>query len=440
MAQLSRQSSSKTTTQSDSTTLFSSQVLSACQEGVEDEKCVVAQFRTTIEQRILFAKHLSTCTRDRIPIEWVIDIADEINGWFYGTAYHYDDITQMLHVMVPDKQNPRFDGNVLLDYRTVHLIECVDGQTDALFNKIVRDSVVRVRWEVDWFEENAHGENIMVGAPDQGGRWLQSCARYYIRIANQVLVDDDTEEPNKSSSKGFVMLTADTNIKFKSCLKGKGQDDFDRLVTDGSVISSQEVLEGSKQSIVDAANYNSESKRRSSDVLENGDREEAISVRKLADMSRGLKDCVSDLLDEREKISIIRTKMTKMFQAFVMNGDLDAGLNLLADAEMESLKDKKKNFSGTVGTTNDEKDWGEEGEVKDDAEARAEYTWTLVRKLEKSAIKLLRAGGDNAANATEELEFLRKSQRKMKKELEEKEREIESLYASRKNSSNRHVL
>jgi len=81
-------------------------------------------------------------------VEWVIDIADESSGWFYGTAYHFDDTTRMIHVMVPDKHNPTFDGHVLLDYRTVHLIECVDGKTDALFNKIVRESIIKIRWYV----------------------------------------------------------------------------------------------------------------------------------------------------------------------------------------------------------------------------------------------------------------------------------------------------
>ena len=52
----------------------------------------------------------------------------------------------MLHVMVPDKENPSFDGHVLLDHRTVHLIECADGKSDALFNKIVRDSIIKVKF------------------------------------------------------------------------------------------------------------------------------------------------------------------------------------------------------------------------------------------------------------------------------------------------------
>ena len=171
---------------------------SAIADNVEEEKCVVAIYRTTIEQKERFKQHLTTCQRNYIPIEWVIDIADESNGWFYGTAYHFDDTTQMLHVMVPDKENPRyfpwklyyfqklkitleflnknytyyislsisFDGSVFLDYRTVHLVECVDGITEALFNKIVRNSVVKVRWELEWFEEgsgiSAGFENFML--------------------------------------------------------------------------------------------------------------------------------------------------------------------------------------------------------------------------------------------------------------------------------------
>ena len=33
---------------------------------------------------------------------------------------------------------PLFTGDVLLDHRTVHLLECVDKKSEALFNKIVR--------------------------------------------------------------------------------------------------------------------------------------------------------------------------------------------------------------------------------------------------------------------------------------------------------------
>jgi hypothetical protein len=190
----------------------------------EKEKCIVAQYRTTSEMRSTFIALVNKEPRTRIPIEWVIDIADESNGWFYGTAYHFDDTTNMLHVMVPDKVNPSFDGEVQLDYRTVHLIECVDGKSDALFNKCVRDSIIKVKWELEWFEEdidsstqNPRGNNE---APDQNqavGKWIKSVARFYIRTANQILVEDFQATEGQQ---GFVMLAADLNVRLHKCSKG----------------------------------------------------------------------------------------------------------------------------------------------------------------------------------------------------------------------------
>ena len=396
------------------------------EEGIENEKCVVSQYRTTLVQKNLFMKHLSSCTRDNVTIEWVIDIADDTDGWFYGTAYDYNDTNQMLHVMVPDRQNPSFDGHVLLDYRSVHLIECVDGVTEALFNKIVRDSTVKIKWDVDWFEEDmpidANNHNSV---DEQSGHWVESCARFYLRIANQVLIEDDEGGLNQDESKGFVMVTADTNLKLKLCVKGKGQDDFDRLVIDGSVLSTPEVLENAKLSVKStiAANQNSRSTK-SSESAGNSNGDDGISVRKLADMSRGLKECLSELLDERERTSSYRSKMTRMFQKFAMSGDLDAGLNLLADAEEQAMKDEKKKKNEKAINN------GGQEEI-DSSEALADEAWILVQRLEKSAIRLLRAGGDASNSASEELEFLRKSQRRMQKELEDKDRELQSLYAAR---------
>lgn len=415
--------------QSNQASTFSSLILSAGEEGVEKEKCVVSQYRTTSAQRNSFVRHLSSCTKDDIAIEWVIDIADDTEGWFYGTAYNYNDTNQMLHVMVPDKQNPSFDGHVLLDYRSVHLIECVDGVTDALFNKIIRDSTVRIQWDLDWFEEDMpiDASHQPLEGDEQGGRWVESCARYYLRIANQVLIEDDEGGLNEDESKGFVMLTADTNLRLKLCVKGKGQDDFDRLITDGSVLSTADVLETAKLSIKNTVAVNQNN--RSSKALESGvnsNPDDGISVRKLADMSRGLKECLSELLDEREKTASHRSKMTRMFQKFAMSGDLDAGLNLLADAEEQAIKDEIK--------LNNEKAINNGGKEEiDSSEALADEAWILIQRLEKSAVKLLRSTGEatSSSSVSEELEYLRKSQRRMKKELEDKDRELQSLYAAR---------
>jgi hypothetical protein len=43
---------------------------------------------------------------------------------------------------------------------------------------------------------------------------------YYIRIANQLLVEDDDE----GEGKGFVMLTADINVRLKKSLKERGKE------------------------------------------------------------------------------------------------------------------------------------------------------------------------------------------------------------------------
>jgi len=58
-------------------------VMACIADNVEDEKCVVAQYRTTAAQKDDFRKHLADCDKNSVPIEWVIDIADESNGILY---------------------------------------------------------------------------------------------------------------------------------------------------------------------------------------------------------------------------------------------------------------------------------------------------------------------------------------------------------------------
>ena len=399
----------------------SSLIARAIADGVEDEKCVVAQYRTTLEQKQRFIKVVETNDATKIPIEWVIDIADESNGWFYGTAYHFDDATQMLHVMVPDKQNPSFDGHVPLDHRTVHLIECADGNSEALFNKINRDSVVKVRWEVEWFEEGAGTQHQVPNDTSTPlGRWVPSIARYYIRIANQLLVED---EDFGNDSKGFVMLTADLNLRLKRCQKEKGVEDFNRLVAEGLVQSAPDALQPYREPSRNQNNNNSTDGRsggggggRSAPSTGN-----APPVRKILDMSHGLKECLSDLLDERERMSADKVKVAKAFSAFALHGDLDAGLKLLQHVDEINLKERKK----------------KNGDVEHDVmEAAADEAWYLCQRLEKSAHKLLKSGigestNNNSNNIStaqlEELEMLRQQKKKLQKELEEKDAQLEAM-------------
>ena len=342
------------------------------------------------------------------------DIADESSGWFYGTAYDYDDETRMLHVMVPDKMNPTFDGQVLLDYRTVHLIECVDGKSDALFNKIVRDSIIKVKWELEWFEEFPEGLGVEAAGAGGGstkGKWVPSLARYYIRIANQLLVEDD--EPGEK--RGFVMITADMNVRFLHCSKGKGQEDFNQLVLESQVLSSDAAKDEARLPLpslsdamtADAARtapsgdkYSSSSSSSAaaaaaSSSSSNGgggkrggggegggsagsgaDREELyLAVHKLLDMAKDLKECMQELLEERDKTAADRIKMARAYHAFTMEGNLDAAFTLSKQMDEVIALDESSKTSK----------YRDEPEPQN---ATAAEAWHLVTRLEKTLSKM----------------------------------------------------
>jgi hypothetical protein len=421
-------------------------LLSSTREGVETEKCVVAQHRTSIQQRDVLVEHITSCSSDRIPVEWVIDIADEKNGWFYGTAYHFDDSTRKLHVMIPDKHNPTFDGHIELDYRTVHLVECVDGKTDALFNKIIRDSIIKIRWELKWFEEDADDDEVPTPNEDDAnaqGRWVASVGRYFIRIANQLLVEDEEVD----GEKGFVMITADVNVRLHHCGKGRGQEDFNRLVLENQVQSTPAALEEANipLSITDRVPSSAHSNGATADRragrrdrrgeydpnTPSGRNDEinnelALGLNKVWDMSKDLKECVSELLDEKEKEKDSLASMAQSFSSFTMDGDLDAGLRLHVQCEEITVKQETiKHLKGR-----------EEREANEDA--LGQEAWHLMQRVEKGLNKLVRAtaplNGEQsaqqaAANAASvaEMELIKRRERKLRKDLEIREKELNVL-------------
>ncbi|CAM9995043.1 unnamed protein product, partial [Phaeothamnion confervicola] len=81
-----------------------------------------------------------------LPVDWVVDIADTSNDWFFGTAVSYDDIANTVHVMVPDAATPVWEGDIELHSQALHMVECHDGRTVALFKQLVRDSALAVDW------------------------------------------------------------------------------------------------------------------------------------------------------------------------------------------------------------------------------------------------------------------------------------------------------
>lgn len=61
----------------------------ALADGVELEKCVISALKTAPHQKEALLQLVIDNGREELPLEWVIDIADEKNGWFIGTAYEW---------------------------------------------------------------------------------------------------------------------------------------------------------------------------------------------------------------------------------------------------------------------------------------------------------------------------------------------------------------
>ena len=391
-------------------------------DGIEKEKCVVSQYKTTIEQKETLISLLKECDITKIPVEWVIDIADEQNGWFYGTAYHYNDKTNMLHVMVPDKVNPSFDGEVPLDHRTVHLVECVDDKSNGLFNKIVRDSVTKIRWDLEWFEEGVGTEKQDPAVEDSPeGRWVKSVARYYIQMANQLLVED---EDFGQDARGFVMITADPNVRLHLCQKGKGFDDFNRLISEDLVQYTETALENSKKiaGLGKSRDMNGDSKAN----LHDGGTGFAnlTPARKLVEMSRGMRECLSDILDDRERLLAEQEKMARTFTSFALNGDLDAGLKLMVHADQVSYLNRDN-----VNSTSPKKKTNkmlEKERLREMVDTAADDAWYLAQKIEKHAVKLAK-GGSTTPSKESDVDILRRKNQQMQRDIERRDQELRQL-------------
>jgi len=140
--------------------------------------------------------------------------------------------------------------------------------------------------------------------------------------------------------------------------------------------STPEVLEAAKKSLQEMMGNQS----RQAGGAGGGTAEKEVSVRKLADMSRTLKECVSEILDEREKVATHRVKMAKSFKAFVLEGDLDAGLRLLADSDEVQAKHAKKlqALAASQGGGADADDGDAE---KDPFELAADDAWIIANKV-----------------------------------------------------------
>jgi len=199
------------------------------------------------------------------------------------------------------------------------------------------------------FEEEEE-ESSQVKSKNQGdvaGKWVQSTARYYIRIANQLLVEDkELEEDSEYNhpTKGFVIITADLNVKLIHCHKNKGQEDFYRLIQEGIVQSCEESLADLEiflqQSAADPSSKEVRSgndnqigdtyadEHRNDDKQHSGER--AVDLGRLLDFSQNIRDSTHQLSFLQQEICKEEEDINAMWSGFVLDGDLDHGMQLMA--------------------------------------------------------------------------------------------------------------
>ncbi|KAK7233507.1 inositol polyphosphate 5-phosphatase [Aureococcus anophagefferens] len=154
-----------------------------------------------------------------VPVEWVVDVADNNLNWFIATAYSFDDAASTVRVAIPDREEPDWEGDLPLDHRTIHLIECCDDASAALYKHVVAAATVPVAWRVEW---------ALDGDDDRPAAGAAGTARYYGRLSNVVYVGDGDE--------ALQEVGVDENLKLVEVLGDDGgHGDFEQLVVEGIV-------------------------------------------------------------------------------------------------------------------------------------------------------------------------------------------------------------
>jgi hypothetical protein len=127
------------------------------------------------------------------------------------------------------------------------------------------------------------------------------------------------------------------------------------------------------------------------------------------------------LVEERERDRDDNLKFATLFSAFSLDGDLEAGLSLYLKSEEIALKEDSRRL-----LHNSQED--------EDAQTTQRVT-KLVQKVERGVFRLVKSNsGDAAASqvassqaSQQELEMIKKREKKIKKDLDERERELSLL-------------
>lgn len=96
----------------------------------------------------------------------------------------------------------------------VHLIECCDGNSAALYKHIIALATREVKWRVSWWVESADGAS---------GTWKSGIAHYFGRLSNMLFICADGTDSRELEEVGV-----DENLKLGEVLTPNGgHNDFE---------------------------------------------------------------------------------------------------------------------------------------------------------------------------------------------------------------------
>ncbi|KAH8096395.1 hypothetical protein JL720_3766 [Aureococcus anophagefferens] len=239
-----------------------------------------------------------------VPVEWVVDVADNNLNWFIATAYSFDDAASTVRVAIPDREEPDWEGDLPLDHRTIHLIECCDDASAALYKHVVAAATVPVAWRVEW---------ALDGDDDRPAAGAAGTARYYGRLSNVVYVGDGDE--------ALQEVGVDENLKLVEVLGDDGgHGDFEQLVVEGIVRWEGPGDDGREDPALAVAKKPRKALEESLEGLE----------RLAGDMSR----CMEDALRMRSEVE--HAEVARRLRKHVILGDLDALAAVQEDADRDA--------------------------------------------------------------------------------------------------------
>ena len=241
-----------------------------------------------------------------IQVEWVVDVADNNLNWFVATAYAIDTVRRVLRVAIPDRDEPTWEGDLPLDPKTIHLLECCDSKSVALYKQCCREGSIKCKWIVEWCID---------------GAWFNGEALYYGRLANVVYCSD-------GRNVALHEVVIDENLRLVECLDDSSRGDFEELVVDGIVKwrgpdgDDHELQQDPVAAVA----------RRPARAL-------AQNCEQLDRLATDMAHCLEDALRMRCASDVEQYEAASLLKRHVVCGDLDAADRLDEDGRRDARAD-----------------------------------------------------------------------------------------------------